>query len=132
MTTHDIERGEWEFFMDVFSRQHAGWTVTVEVFAQDGDARVEAEGLPFEGISVGSAGGERQTISVMVGGTPEGHLTHTIAYPTHVILDQSGIDAGLGETLEVISGDGARTLVRFHAPVLPEQLDGLPSGGERR
>ena len=94
-------------------------------------ARVEAEGLAFEGVSVGSADEDRQTISVMVGDALEGHLTHTITSPTRVVLDQSGIYAGFGETLEIVSGGGTRALVRFHAPVLPEQLDGLAGSSNR-
>jgi hypothetical protein len=131
MTTQEIDRGEWEFFLDAFSRQHEGWTVTVGVLDRNGEARVEATDVPFEGVAVGGAGESRETISVMVGGTPERHVTHTVTSPVRVVLDQSGPERGLGETLEVVSGDGSRTFVRFHAPVLPEQLDGLMEGGKR-
>ena len=71
MTTNEIAREEWETFLDGFSRQHEGWTVTVEVFETDGDVRVEATDVPFAGVAFGGDNAGRETISVMVGVTPE-------------------------------------------------------------
>jgi hypothetical protein len=122
----EFPRGEWQLFFDVFSRQHRGWIVTVEVLDESVGAQVEGTGLALEGITASPSGEDEQTISVMLGGEPERHLAHTIVAPSRVYLDRSGIDTGRGELLMIESSDGSKTLIRFHNPVLPEQLDGVP------
>jgi hypothetical protein len=124
--TSTIPEGEWQFFFDAFSRQHKGWIATVEVLDLAIGAQVEGSALPFEGITASASRGGDETITVMLGGEPERHVTHTIVAPSRVFLDRSGIDAGRGEALEIESADGSKTLIRFHNAVLPEQLDGLP------
>ncbi|OLE50804.1 MAG: hypothetical protein AUG51_26320 [Acidobacteria bacterium 13_1_20CM_3_53_8] len=47
----EIPREEWAEFLDIFSRQHEGWLVTVEVLSEEIGAQVEAEGKPLEGIT---------------------------------------------------------------------------------
>src|SRR5712664_3846445 len=57
MPTQEIPREDWSNFFDVFSRQHEGWLVTLEVFGPEVGAQEEAHQLPFEGISIASDGG---------------------------------------------------------------------------
>jgi hypothetical protein len=124
LATREIPRAQWAFFLDAFSRQHQGWTVTVEVLDEAIGAQIQGDGIPLEAIMLDAAAAG-DTISVMLGGTPERHVTHTIRAPSRVHLDQTGIDVGTGEVLEIESAEGSKTLIRFHHPVLPEQLDGV-------
>jgi len=50
MKTKEIPRNEWQEFFDIFSRQHEGWLVTLEIFGSEIGAQVEERGLAFEGI----------------------------------------------------------------------------------
>lgn len=127
MTTkiQEVPREQWGFFLDIFSRQHAGWPVTVEIAEHGGGARIEGDGVPFEGITFDSGEKGGPSISVMLGGRADRHVAHTIAAPEHVYLDRRGLQQGRGESLEIVADDGAKTFVRFERPILPEEVDGL-------
>jgi hypothetical protein len=123
--TQEVPHEEWPLFFDGFSRQHRGWAVTVEVFGPDIGAQLEAQTLAFEGIAADVSGDGREEISIMLGDSPDRHVTHTISSPTRVLLDRSGVERGAGEVLSIESSDGSTTLVRSEVPILPEQLDGI-------
>src|SRR5438552_10172700 len=92
----EIPHDEWLSCLDAFSREHQGWTVTIEVDARGLEHRVEAESLPFEGITPEHSEGHDR-ISVAVGGEPDDpddHLTHFITDPVRVRLLEA---AGAGE-----------------------------------
>lgn len=125
MATQEIPREEWTTFFDRFSKQHEGWRVSLEVFGPEIGAQQEANALPFEGITVASHGKEPITIAISLGKAPEDHVTHTIAGPKHVWLQQTS--EGADEALEIESEDGAKTLLRFRSAVLPEMVDGVVS-----
>jgi Family of unknown function (DUF5335) len=118
----EIPRDEWVGFLDSFSRQHEGWLVTVEVLALGIGAQVEAQELPLQGITAELKGGDEDTISVILGREPAGHVTHSIPAPTHVRIEQT--EDGADMTLQIESGDGVTTLVRFRSAMLPEMVDG--------
>lgn len=122
MVTREIPRDEWVEFFDGFSRQHEGWLITVEVLGSELGAQVEARELRLEGISADLKGDEN-AISIMVGETPDDHVTHTITQPTHVRLEQTR--EGANEAIQIESGDGVTTLLRFRSAMLPEMVDGV-------
>jgi hypothetical protein len=123
-TTDEVPRDQWPFFFNTFSCQHEGWLVTVEVLASDIGAQVEAKSLRFEGISADHKDGE-DSIAITLGESADAHITHIISSPTHVRIERSEIERGTFETLEIESADGATTLVRFLAGVVPEMLDDI-------
>ena len=125
MPTQEIPRDEWSAFFDSFSRQHEGWLATVEVFGDDLGAQVEARELRLEGITADLKGSNEDAISIMVGETPDDHVTHTITAPSHVRLEQT--QEGANEALQIESASGATTLLRFRSAVLPEMVDGVVS-----
>lgn len=125
MATEEIPREEWSTFFARFSKQHEGWRVTLEVFAPEIGAQQEASALPFEGITVASQDKEPRTIAISLGKAPEDHVTHTIAGPEHVWLQQTS--EGANAALEIESEDGAKTLLHFHSAMLPEMVDGVAS-----
>jgi len=122
MATQEIPREEWASFFYSFSRQHEGWIVTVEVRGSDPGAQVEMRELALQDISVDLKDGEGM-VSIVVGRTPEEHVTHPIPAPAHVRLVQN--EQGAHEAIEIESASGATTLIRFRSAMLPQMVDDL-------
>ncbi|HET9712796.1 MAG TPA: DUF5335 family protein [Pyrinomonadaceae bacterium] len=123
MQTRQIPKTEWPLFLENFSRRHEGWLVKLEILNPEIGAQVEATGLVLEGLT-----GERDdvtgnTITIMVGNTPDDHLTHSISHPTEVSLERT--DGGADAALSIKSVDGTTALLSFRSAVLPELSDGL-------
>ncbi len=111
MAIQKIPHGEWEAFFNSFSRNHQGWTAIMEVTGSEIGDQIEANTLPFEGISIDSKGGEPETIEVTFGENRE--VTHVIEGPTRVLFDEH--EDGTHEGLEIESSDGNTTILRFRA-----------------
>jgi hypothetical protein len=125
MATREIPREEWSKFLDGFSSQHEGWLTTIEVMGGELGAQVESRELRLGGISADLKGSDEDAISIMVGETPDDHVTHTITQPTHVRLEQT--EEGATEALQIESGDGVTTLLHLRSAMLPEMVDGFVS-----
>lgn len=123
MATKEIPRGEWTTFLDSFSRQHEGWLATLELLGPDIGAQQEARNLPLEGITATSKDDESQAITINLGQTPEDHVTHTVAKPTRVWLEQT--TDGANAALEIESVDDIKTLLRFRSAMPAEMVDGV-------
>ena len=123
MQTKEIPKDEWTEFFDSFSRQHEGWLVNLEIFGPEIGAQVEERELALEGITNEWDETEGNTIMIMTGIKPDDHITHSIARPTQVSLEQT--DEGADAALAIKSGDGTTTLLRFRAAVLPEMVDAV-------
>jgi hypothetical protein len=61
-------------------------------------------------------------ILILVGDTPERHVTHTIVAPTRVMVKRTEEDAD--EAIEIESAD-MKALVRFRSAVPPDMVDGI-------
>ena len=122
----EIPREEWAGFLDGFSRRHEGWLVTVEVVGEELGAQVEAEGKPLGGVTAELKEGGGDLISITIGRTPAGRVTHNVASPTRVRVEQA--ENGADMALQIESPGGATTLVRLRSAMLPEMVDGVVSG----
>ena len=123
MKTKEIPRNEWQEFFDIFSRQHEGWLVTLEIFGSEIGAQVEERGLAFEGIVAEGDDVQGHEILMMFGAKPDDHITHSISNPTAVSLEQT--DEGADAALAIKSADGVTALLQFRAAVLPEMVDAV-------
>lgn len=123
MKTKEIPRDEWREFFDRFSRQHEGWLATLEILSSEIGAQVEERELAFEGIVDEWDEIQGNAIMIMVGATPDDHVTHSISHPEQVSLEQT--DEGADAALAIKSLDGTTALLRFRSPMLPEMVDGL-------
>ena len=123
MKTKEIPRNEWQEFFDIFSRQHEGWLVTLEILGSEIGAQVAERGLAFEGIVDEGDEVQGHEILIMFGTRPDDHITHSISTPTTVSLEQT--DEGADAALAITSADGVMALLRFRSPMLPEMVDGL-------
>ncbi|MFZ0060562.1 MAG: DUF5335 family protein [Pyrinomonadaceae bacterium] len=123
MKTKEIRKNEWPKFFDSFSRQHAGWLVTLEILGSDVGAQVEERDLAFEGIVDEWDEVKGNQIVLMMGAKPDDHITHAISRPTEVSLEQT--DEGADVALAIKSEEGITALVRFRSAMLPEMVDGV-------
>jgi hypothetical protein len=123
MKTVEITRDNWSAFCESFSKQHEGWRVTLEVFGPEIGNQVEERDLALEGIAAEIDGVEKDRIEIMIGARPDDHITHTVARPMQISVEQT--DEGADLALAIKAADGATTLLRFRAAVLPEMLDAV-------
>jgi hypothetical protein len=123
MKTKEIPKNEWPKFFDNFSRQHEGWLVTLEIFGTEFGAQVQERELTFAGIVDEWDEIHGNQIVIMVGEKPDDHITHSIANPTQVSLEQTDEDAHA--VLAIKSANGVMALMRFRSQMLPEIVDGL-------
>jgi hypothetical protein len=122
MPTREIPREDWKAFCDRFSREHEGWLATVEVLHERIGAQVEAEDLPFEGISAASKGSGGEAIEIFLRVEPDRTLTHSVADPTRLWVEIT--EAGAERALEVEAAAG-KTILRFRSAVPADMVDGI-------
>lgn len=124
MPYRQIPRADWVSFLDGFSRSHAGWLATVEVVSERAPAAVEARQLPLEGIVADVKGRRDHRISILLGQSGQTRVTHAVLDPKTLRFERTsdGSDRGL----ELVAGDGSKTILRFAVASRPEQVDGLP------
>lgn len=115
----EITRDEWQPFFDAFSGMHRGDPVTLGVVAA-GEEDELAAGVPFENIE--ADGADRIAIVLRSGGGAD-EVSHIVEAPERVWLMQDETDST--PELEIQSGSGATTHLRFSAKALPR-----PPGGE--
>lgn len=123
MKTKEIPREQWTQFFASFSRQHEGWLITLEIFGEEIGCQVEENELTFQGITDEWDEVSGSTITVMTGHKPEDHVTHGIALPTEVCLEQT--DEGADVALAIKSDDGMTALLRFRSPMRSYWVDGV-------
>jgi hypothetical protein len=123
MPTKEIPRDEWTTFLDTFSRQHEGWLSTLEILGPDIGAQEEVRNLPLEGITATSKDSAPETIAISLGKTAEDHVTHTIANPSRIWLEQTS--EGANAALEIESADNVKTLLRFRSALPADMVDGV-------
>ena len=123
MKTKEIPKNEWSEFFDSLSREHEGWIVNVEILGPEIGAQVEVRDTALEGITDEWDEVKGNTIMIMTGAEPEGHMTHSITDPTSVSLEQT--DEGADAALAIKSNDGTTTLLRFRSAVPAELVDAV-------
>jgi hypothetical protein len=123
MKTKEIPKKEWSEFFDAFSRKHEGLIVNVEILGAAIGAQVEVRETPLEGITDEWDEVKGNTIMIMTGAKPEGHMTHSITHPAAVSLEQT--DEGADAALAITSNDGTTTLLRFRAAVPSELVNAV-------
>jgi Family of unknown function (DUF5335) len=106
-----IESARWKSFVDRFSREHDGWSASLQLRQSDGSIETATDDRPFRGATIESHEG---TVSLIItfGDDPDEHLTHIASRPTDIaLLTPSegvcsliiGLDDGSGCVLELTS-----------------------------
>ena len=114
METRTIPEDRWSEFFDRFSRDHFGWTATVEVLDPGAGAQHVAENLPLQGISLDTKGTRACTIALAVGDDPDAHINHVVERPLHIREAQ---EADGSVDLQIQPAEGPVTLLHLHGPV---------------
>ena len=119
--TGDIEIAaqDWVSFLESFSRQHENWLAGISTAAGEG---VKVSNWRLQDITLGrAAGGDRILISLAR--NHGDHWIHEVKHPVQLIFKRDA--TGAHEGLDVISGDGLVTRLRFRGAARPETLDGV-------
>ncbi len=113
----DVPEGEWQSFLERFSREHRAWLATVHVVDARGTVTRSAQ-IPLKSAA---ASGDAVTLEFLC----EGHAfcAHN---PRTLRIQQTDIE--LVQALEIDGSDGQFIRLAFRATALPEQLDGLAPG----
>src|SRR3954464_8873024 len=115
MRDFEIPEQQWISYFDGFSREHAGWPVTIEVLtAETGPQRI-AKDLALQGISFDPSGSRPCTIQVAAGDDPSANMSHVIDLPLHIREVQND-DSG-EVTIQIEPARGAMTLIHVKQPV---------------
>jgi hypothetical protein len=124
MFRQEIPRDEWSAFLDHFTRVHRGWRVRVETTRSAGRPRLLADDIELAGISCDPGLHRAGAIVIEVGETGEKHLTHWVARPRRILLEQD--DEGADRALRIASERRETVVVRLRTPARIETLDGYP------
>ena len=122
MKTKEIPKQDWPWFLDMFSRKHEGWLITMEIFRNDIGDQVQESELKFEGITDEWDEVSGNSIVIMTGDDPDAHITHRINLPTHISLQET--DDAMDAALFIKSADGTTECLRFRS-LIPEWIDGV-------
>jgi hypothetical protein len=118
----EIERDEWQSYLDDFSKRNRGRAARLELIGGELGAQSEAEMLPFEGVTFESKGAQAASVEIMLGGAGAAdarHLTHTVT-EVRRIVPKMGAD-GREDALEIEGGDGVLGILIFETlTALPE------------
>jgi hypothetical protein len=120
--TFEIPRKAWAERLNQFTAVHDGWLVSVDVLSPDLGAQRQIDNLPLLGVSADRIDHDG-TVAVSVSRAGAGHLTHLIREVTRIYVERT--DDGADAALQIESGDGTKTIVRFRVAALPETVDGI-------
>jgi uncharacterized protein DUF5335 len=110
-STREIPRNEWTSFFNDFSRKNEGRGVTLEIFSPEIGDQVEERDFFLSGIAAEIAEG-RGKIEIMIGGSPDRHLTHVVTEPMKVGFEKDL--PGTTGALQIIAADGTTALLHLH------------------
>jgi len=112
MQTREIPHNQWRSFFNDLSTQHRGHPIELCVRDAGADQRTQSERLQLVGLTDDPKNADGEQIEIFTGDMPVGHLTHMIGQPRRVRVG-SPDDAAPAQQVEIESGDGSRTLIRF-------------------
>lgn len=114
MRTRQIPRDEWPMFFKRMSQRQEGWEVSLEVLGPDIGDQMEERHLFLAGLSaeLSNEAGHPDKIEIMLGGKADRHLTHIVAAPVEVDLQQT--DLGIDSVVQIKSADGITSLLHLN------------------
>lgn len=114
MVLRDIPREEWDNFLDRFSRQHRNEPVTVAKSDIRDGLQIAERAVPLMAITHNRA---TQRISITLGDTPSGEVTHTVTEPDGVAIDEP-VEADEDPHVAVhLMGGGQHLVVRLDSAI---------------
>ena len=125
----EITRREWESFFQQFTRDHQEWSVDVAGQGKDSTPSHEANGLPFEALTL-HLDHTDEVLSILVrkDDVAQEHVYLSISRPCRVMIEKTGPDV----RLHVDSTEGSSTIIRFRRVVTPDYHSEAISGTPER
>ena len=119
-STTEVARADWIHTLNEFNAIHEGWLVAVEVLAPNVGAQPEVVDLPLVGVTFEPR--PAPTMSIAAGGGDD-LLVHVVPDPARLWIARASAHADAA--IEIESGDGTKTIVRFTHPAAAESVDGV-------
>ena len=113
METQTIPEDQWIDFFDRFSRDHAGWSATIQVLDPQSGPQNVAENLPLVGISFDIKGSRPCAVEISAGEDPERHVNHVVDLPL-CIREAQEPDGNIDVQIEPATGPV--TLIHLRSP----------------
>lgn len=111
-----IDAAQWKGFADRFSRDHDGWSASLELRETDGGMDVAIDDRPFRGLTF-EHHDSHDSLILTFGDDADEHISHIIANPHDLtVLDPSGNECSLIIGLE----DGSGCVLELTNPLIPD------------
>jgi hypothetical protein len=123
MRTIDVAQKDWTRTLDQFSAVHDGWLVSLEVVGPLLGAQPQIHELPLRGITA-ETGSPNPVIAIAAARADGEHITHIIHAPIQVQIEQT--NEGADVALQIRSGDGTASILRFKTVAMADTVDGVP------
>ena len=123
MRTIDVPHKDWARTLDQFSAVHDGWLVSLEIVGPSLGAQPQIRELPLRGITA-ETGSPEPVITIAAAQADGEQITHVIHAPTEVQIEQT--NAGADVALQIRSGDGTASILRFRTETMADSVDGMP------
>jgi hypothetical protein len=115
MQDREIPSEQWMPFINQFSRDHQGQTVTIEVLDPELGTHHLAENLPLMGLSFDVRGTRPASLEVSAGNLPDGLIRHVIDLPLAIRLASDTTEQDV--SLRIQPAQGPSTLILLRGPV---------------
>jgi hypothetical protein len=123
MRTIDVPQKDWARTLDQLSAIHDGWLVSLEVLGPTLGAQPQIHELPLRGITAES-GSQDPVITIAASHADGEQITHIIHAPTRVQIEKT--DEGADVAVQIQSGDGTASILRFKTVARADTVDGMP------
>lgn len=125
----EIPRPEWEAFFQQFTGDYQEWSVDVAGQGQDSQPSHEANGLPFEALTL-HLDHTDEVLSILVrkDDVAQEHVYLSIPRPRRMMIEKTGSDV----VLHVDSTEGSSTIIRFRRVATPDYHSEAISGTPER
>jgi hypothetical protein len=117
----EIPSKDWVSFLESFSHQHEGWLVSISV-THGREKIIGVINCRLQRITL-SQSGDQCRLYIYVLRKDGDPVVHLVPDPLRVIFKRDPTGAHQG--LEITSGDGRVTVLRFRVAAHPETLDGV-------
>lgn len=124
MSTQEIPRENWQYYLDALSNRESNHAVTVRLEGAEPQGRSLAQDLPLVGISRIGKGKDAEDIEVVVGGQEQGspNVTHVVRDPARVVVEETA--DGRARRVDIEDSAHVKTVIFFQ--------DAVPQGTATR
>ena len=116
MDTQTLEKGQWQSYLDNFSKALGACLTELEVSGLDIGDQIEVEGVTLNGISYDP---KDDIVTIAMTSKDDENVEHIIRQPVELVIQQEG---GHVASLTITDNEGHKQIVRLKKPLA------LPAG----